>query len=214
MRDPVDRTVGKDLIEVAEQFRSIEPICAPLLSEPDRPSDKLEAVLAELLRLFSEIDSAIAIFLTTTLDDEMPAAQLRYERVQLEELTRPAPTGCLVPSRTACRRIYTLYERYLDPWFKSKLSGQDEERVKATFRLMYYPKGKAVAAIDGLTLWLRDRAATTLQSVNGRRWQEARNSIAQTRAELRPLRKALGDTIASLRALEARLIEEASAERR
>jgi hypothetical protein len=123
----------------------------------------------------------------------------------------------MAEAKGSCSKIYNIYIKYLNPWFRRALKGDEasQNELRDLFEKMKGYDNDMMDAIDDLAIWIGDKTKETLDEVDkgldemdkGQRYFDAANRIIRNaRNEIMPLRRKASDELSKLQTLKGEMI--------
>lgn len=196
----------KDLLEVANNFGVFETIKQKLINQPDPAAKHLTEVVGELSKAYRAIDDELAEYLSIWFDKDDNRG-LVDQRKLLIKLKGGKVEADMAEIRPSCKKIKSIYERFLKGWLTNTLRGEEANKTKDIFEKFDIIDDAFILAADELASWLTKKANSLLIIVNNRNWQTANNKIIQDEQEISSTRYDLTQAIKKLHGFKADFME-------
>jgi|SRR5271165_5429808 len=197
----------KGLVDISDKLGVIDTVKSKLIRQPDPASAKLEAVLAEISKIYLAFEQELARYLSLTLEP----AELGNERPVLIELESGKIAARMGVARGHCSRIHNIFKRYLSPWFQRLLSKSEVSRMDDLFMDLSDADGRMLDIIDQVSGWLAQEASATSNLLENGDIAGAQARLAQARKEVLPARRAIAEAMRKIYELEATFVEASGA---
>lgn len=198
----------KDLVDIADKLGIIQAVKQRLFNQPDPASAKLGVVLDELSKIFGAFELELVRYLALTFDS---IDDVKISRKALLELEGDAVRTRMNAARGHCKRIWNIYETFLNPWFQRVLKVEQVGEMRSLFLLMYETDGMMVNLVDDVAGWLAQEASGTLELVDSGKLDLANERVAAARHLLLPIRREVSGAMRKLLQVEADIIESSGA---
>jgi hypothetical protein len=186
-----------NLTHTSLQFGALVRVQDRLAETPPPPGvpAKLVKALDQMALIYTEIDAAIAEYLTLDFQpptDSEDRRRLARAKQHLQYLATGHTRNELASLVGHCGEITTIYRRDLRPWFEARLDAADAEALETLFMENVGSfDGDIVAAVRELTEWITRKAEETLELVREERYAEANAHILAADKEVFDARQRL-----------------------
>jgi len=192
------------VIDLADKLGVLHAIKDKLVRQIDPAADKLVAVLAEISKIYTAIETEMVSYLGLFFD---PTQGLAAERKSLLMLEGNAISIRIEESRGHCHKIENIFKKFLSPWFQKVLDSADFARTEELFRRLSEADFMMIDDLQKVGAWLAQQAAATLSLVDEKKYDQANVTIVAARREILPTRQAISKALAELRRLESDFIQ-------
>jgi hypothetical protein len=202
-------------IDIADKLGIFQAVKNRLVKQPDPAADKLVTALEEISKIHTDVEKELVAYLSLYFDsadtaDRQGRARIAEQRTVLVNLEGDKVRVRMAEAKGSCRKIWNIYERYLNPWFKKALSGDkdSQDKLEDLFVNMHDLDGDMMKAIDALAGWIGYKATETLNKVDdGEKYFDAANKIIRdARNEIMALRKKTSDGLSKIQDLKSEMI--------
>lgn len=165
--------------------------------------DDLVVVLDEISKLYQLIDTELTHYLSLSLDEPQ---QLLNDRAVLLKLDGGLVGTRAMEARGHCEKIRRIYNNRLRPWFQTRLSQDNIDRIEGAFGRLGNSDTDMAYAINLLAQWLSEKASQTLNLVDAGDIAGARRMVKEARLDCQGMRKNLAGTISTMRDIQTELL--------
>jgi hypothetical protein len=177
-----------------------------LTVQPDPAAKHLAEILEQLANTFDAIDTEINDYLGLWFNAKNPY-QIAKARKKLLELEGGKVKVRISQVRVHCHKIGSIYEKYLDKWFKKVLSPTEYNELKGIFWGLSVADDTLSCVISNLGCWLEKRARRIQELLDETNYTQANQEIQKDRIEVRANREKLVQVMQDLYTLQAEFIK-------
>ena len=209
MVEPVSATIAaaEGLASVAQQLGVLDKLKRKLVKQPDVASAKLETALIEVSKVYGALGGAVDEYLGLWLLPAPENKKLRTEIAKLRRLAAGSHEADMRKAKGDCKKIWSIYKAYLEPWFVRVLNTDEQQQLFGLFRELMEFDSTMVDAIDATAEWLTAEASKTLSLVQAKDYDGADRKIQEAWAHWQPAAALLRDSMKRLYELRAYFIE-------
>jgi hypothetical protein len=201
-------SVGFEYItNLAKDVGLIKAVKDKLVRHPDPAAEKLAAALLELSKVFTELERGLTKYNALSFYESQDSVERKQERDTLVQLEGGELRTEMKRAKTHCKKIWNIYLKFLNPWFRSVLNESDQVALASVFSEMDEADSHFLEEIEALAKWLSDRARETLDLVDAGKIEEANKHIRAARIDTRKQQEAIVNAIGTLLDLEAEFTE-------
>lgn len=191
------------IANLAKEIGLIKAVKDKLVRHPDPAAEKLAAALLELSKVFSELDRALTKYKALSFYESQDPVERKQERDTLVQLEGGELRTEMKRAKTHCKKIWNIYLKFLDPWFRRVLNESDQVALSSVFSEMDVADSHFLEEIEALAKWLSERASETLELVDAGKIEEANKHIRAARIDTRKQQETIVNAIGTLFDLEA-----------
>jgi ferritin len=198
------------IYEIAQNLKLFDEVKSKLIQQPDPAAKYLTEVLQELAKTYQAIDEEISNYLGIWFDSN-DLTNLREQRHTLISLEGGKVSVRMAEARGHCSKIKSIFERFLDTWFKRIFDKDEYNNVDNLFKNLYHWDNFLIQTLDSLADWLQTNASDVLSHISKQDFNQANDKINQDRTSILQDRRDLSEIMKILYELQASLIETSKA---
>ncbi len=192
----------KSATTIESAVGSIAKIAGKLKTQPDIAAQKLAGALGEIAKTLLVVDQATSEYLSLGIDE----GALTKNSKLLLDIDGGSLRTQIASGRGHCLVIDNIYRRYLDKWFVRVLSPEEYASVYAVFQNLGNADLDLFKDMEELGTKLEREASAVLQLVVNSDEKSARALVLSAFPVLRPLRKAISNTMQTIYSLQGEFV--------
>jgi hypothetical protein len=179
MIEPTSAVVGaaESLMNITEQLGLLDKLKRKLMKQPDVAAAKLETVLIEITKIYGVLAMTVDDYLGLWLIPDAHNEKFLEELGKLRRFAAGSHEPAMRKAKGDCKKIGSIYEAYLRPWFSDVLDRDEADALRALFRELNEVDSVMVDAIDATAEWLTAEAEATLELVRAKDYNAADQRI-------------------------------------
>src|SRR5262249_44351774 len=127
MGEPVSVAAMKTGVELLDKIGILEKVKKELVNNPDAAAAKLTLVLSALGRTYQIVDDTLVSFMSLTFEN----ADAQRDALELLNKARGGQLEVqMMDARVHCHKIWFIYDRYLNAWFKKAIDEKEHEEIE------------------------------------------------------------------------------------
>ncbi len=181
----------QSISDFAARLQEMETVKNRLLNHPGPGLDMLLTALEEVSTVCDTIDGEITKYLRLTFDPQIASPGFQKERDVLLAFEGNQLQARMREAKGSCEKIRTIYEVYLQDWFRQALAPTDAAQMEQLFLTIWGSDMNMFSDIDVVASWLAAQATTTLDLLDDGNPDDATRSVRAARKEINPTRQAI-----------------------
>ena len=201
-------SAAKDTASTLKELGVLEAVRNKLVRNPDKAAKHLVDVLQAIEGVYADLQKQILEFSSLGFS----GAELERTRMYLRDLKTGGLEVKIQEANNACRKIKTIYQRYLNPWFQRALNRKEQAALSDLFTTMSIVDNKLVDEMEHLSKALRGAGSKLLLSLDSSQGPaKAKKHIASIESQMDHALQSLTTGLVQLKKLQGDFASESNA---